>query len=621
MDQHPDRDPRRRLEAIQNAEEEERRKRAKNLAARHRADVIRKRQKERLQAWIRLIAVGAVVILALIGAVLIVRKIVSHKALPDDSAAEALAAENAYLAEVKATGAVLYDPASAVIPKGAGRLLETLTLAASPDVTAVSDYADLVSAYRFFASSYAYASVREAVKNAPLYGNGYVWSENASMRSTVTGSYLYDTNAAYLSAVSRVCLAEGSTAFLNETDGDGQPKHDISNGMTVMQKLEAAAGYFFDGDVSEGGAKYDEQTGLLTIYTEENSGTPSGKPSNRLYAFRFGHLDAYANVRFNMAMRDLAALFAFMDLPERAAQYEAVADANAAAINETFWNPATGRYIGCIDRNGVFYDRGFTALNLEAVAAGIADAAKAKSILSWIDGTRIVEGDGVKGKAIVVNGLPRAVTADSGDKWSGYLADSAENSAKYAYLANGGSYEAAYAAVEAFLAVNDEAGAYAFAQAFASGSVPETVGEAAAAALAPTAFLKVCFGLDTDGRYLIFRPAFLTFADELFGKSLPDYGLQGVTFGGTAYRFLAGNGAVYVLADNERPVRLRIGGFEAGKTCDVTVSSDVSTGEAAAYTASEDGTLEIVADFGETRYLKITPSDKEPETEKPESIQ
>ncbi len=65
-----------------------------------------------------------------------------------------------------------------------------------------------------------------------------------------------------------------------------------------------------------------------------------------------------------------------------------------------FWNPATGRFVGWVDRSGQAYDYGFTFLNLEAIAAGIASNEQAESILDWIDGQRLVEGDTSQGADI-----------------------------------------------------------------------------------------------------------------------------------------------------------------------------------------------------------------------------
>ncbi len=61
--------------------------------------------------------------------------------------------------------------------------------------------------------------------------------------------------------------------------------------------------------------------------------------------------------------------------------------------NELFWNDKTGRFAACIDRADKAHDYGFTFLNLDAIWYGIASDAHARSIMDWMTGSRIVEGD------------------------------------------------------------------------------------------------------------------------------------------------------------------------------------------------------------------------------------
>lgn len=65
-----------------------------------------------------------------------------------------------------------------------------------------------------------------------------------------------------------------------------------------------------------------------------------------------------------------------------------------------FWNADTGRFMGWMDDDDTPYDYGFTFLNLEAVARGLATPEQARSILSWIDGERTVAGDTAQGADI-----------------------------------------------------------------------------------------------------------------------------------------------------------------------------------------------------------------------------
>jgi len=56
-----------------------------------------------------------------------------------------------------------------------------------------------------------------------------------------------------------------------------------------------------------------------------------------------------------------------------------------AAYNDTFWDRDKGRYIGCVDVDGARHDYGFTFVNLEAMAYGLADAEQAGRIYHWME--------------------------------------------------------------------------------------------------------------------------------------------------------------------------------------------------------------------------------------------
>jgi hypothetical protein len=64
-----------------------------------------------------------------------------------------------------------------------------------------------------------------------------------------------------------------------------------------------------------------------------------------------------------------------------------------AKIEKVFWNRETQRFARNIDVNGKQHDYGFLHHNLAASAFGIGTTQQRKSILSWLDGSRIVPGD------------------------------------------------------------------------------------------------------------------------------------------------------------------------------------------------------------------------------------
>ncbi len=79
--------------------------------------------------------------------------------------------------------------------------------------------------------------------------------------------------------------------------------------------------------------------------------------------------------------------------------------------NIHFWNEESGRFIACIDRDGVRHDFGYTFVNLEAVHYGLASDEHSARILDWIAGDRIVAGDTSTGSDIYrFRFAPRAST-------------------------------------------------------------------------------------------------------------------------------------------------------------------------------------------------------------------
>ncbi len=122
----------------------------------------------------------------------------------------------------------------------------------------------------------------------------------------------------------------------------------------------------------------------------------------------FGHQDAYATVHAYSAARAMAELETSIDQdtvewkpPARDPRtwsaepefLERWAPALRQDGNRLFWNPRTGRFVGCIDIDGQAHDYGFTFLNLEAVATGFATDDHAKSVMEWITGRRLVPDD------------------------------------------------------------------------------------------------------------------------------------------------------------------------------------------------------------------------------------
>lgn len=124
-----------------------------------------------------------------------------------------------------------------------------------------------------------------------------------------------------------------------------------------------------------------------------------------------GYQDAYASVHYYDTLTDMARLEREIDEhpewnlpagPLRVAPDELLAHAEEVRAygNEAFWNKETGRYVCGLDADGKFYDYGHTFMNCEAIYYDFATLEQAQSILQWLNGERIVEGDTSTGEDI-----------------------------------------------------------------------------------------------------------------------------------------------------------------------------------------------------------------------------
>lgn len=633
-------DRRKRTEAIRQNEEAEREKRRKIQAARRRAEYRRRAKIARLKAMCLFAAtVLGVLCIAIAGIVAAVKALNKPKApaLPDGAVTPE---ETALIEAFQADTAVIYVPGN-TLAATANAFLNDTSLGIPPSTAKVGEFGELARRYAGFGTSDGYFALKNALRDVPMYANGYLWTETTGIRSSETDGYFYDTDTAFVSAVANICLWEGDGLYLSEADTDNQPKLDKSQGLTVLEKLNEVTAYLFRAD-TERGVKYDPLSGLVYIHTPDNDGTSSGNGSNRWFNFRFGYLDAYENISFGRAVTDLAKLYTLLGETEKADEYTRIAEKNRAAFNEKFWDEKKGRYIGCIDINGAVHDYGFVFLNLEAIEAGFADAEKAEKIFAWLDGNRTVEGDTAIGTDIYFGAFIRNTTLAAKDSWWDYLGGTlplSENGGWGRYYQNGGySLSTTYYDIMARYKTGrtQEAAEHLkqLLNAYADGTLKTSDGTVrisgdALAGLAQTAYIRTVFGLDTDGFRLCMTPDYAFLAalessdetdaeaekaaksekkakkDEEAEMAHPTIGLHNITFSRNSYGVLFDAETVYITAKNKQPVRLRLGGFEAGVSYDLVMVEGGFEKVRTPYTSDESGYLDISADFGGTSYLKI----------------
>jgi hypothetical protein len=134
--------------------------------------------------------------------------------------------------------------------------------------------------------------------------------------------------------------------------------------------------------------------GLIVTVSKDVTGRHKGVGDNYWDILPFGHLDAYVNVVYYASLEAMAQIETLLrtipDLkPDPNARtpefYRALTPKAREAYNQTFWDESKGRYIGCVDIDGKRHDYGFTFVNLEAMAYGLASPEQARRIYDWME--------------------------------------------------------------------------------------------------------------------------------------------------------------------------------------------------------------------------------------------
>jgi len=164
------------------------------------------------------------------------------------------------------------------------------------------------------------------------------------------------------------------------------------DGRSMLERLRSAMRYQLTA--------LKGQEGLLVIGNRESNGTYNGYPTDYWDNFPFGYESAYANTYFYASLREMAELEEALGNTTGGERLRGLMSLVHRRFNEVFWDDEKGRYIGCVDSEGGRHDLGFTYINTEAMAYGLADEGKARRIYSWLNGDRIVPGDFSRGEDI-----------------------------------------------------------------------------------------------------------------------------------------------------------------------------------------------------------------------------
>ncbi len=262
----------------------------------------------------------------------------------------------------------------------------------------------------------------------PLDKDGFVWACPSDPRHLNNNRH-YDNNACYINGIVHYFLQTGDRAFLDHVC--------TRTKLTNLAKLRLAMRYQLK---QLGGSN-----GVLTITDPEIQGIASSKSGNYWDYYKFGHQSAFDNVEFFRSLLSMAKLERHLGNDAKAVEYDALAEKTKKKFNELFWNKKTGRYVGWIDPRGIKRDFGFTFVNQYALAYGLADEKRAKSVIDWLEGKRIVRNDTSTGKDIYhfgiaarANTLDMASAPEMAETWGGAIDPNDEG--KYGLsMQNGGA--------------------------------------------------------------------------------------------------------------------------------------------------------------------------------------
>lgn len=249
------------------------------------------------------------------------------------------------------------------------------------------------------------------IRNCPQSENGYIWcwgtreywlvqhtfGEDDPEKDAV--SYHYDATFRFVGAVCDVVLNAASSDFLELEDYTRVNRRDVSQKMTVREKLELAVGFILEDLGGKNGLICLPDSMDICPEMEEyvlnhgNTGKLGSNSANYWDNYCYGHYSAYENILFYQMLNKLYELEMLCGNTPKAEEYAALAKTVRQNYDKYFWDEEKGRYINVVDSENERHDYGLTFQNTEALVAGLGSEAQAEKIFSWLDGKRTVEGD------------------------------------------------------------------------------------------------------------------------------------------------------------------------------------------------------------------------------------
>ena len=518
--------------------------------------------------------------------------------------------------------------------------------------------------------------LKQRVLTFPQTTTGYMWSWGTYPFWKVDDCYSihYDGTFRYIASVYDIITWEGNTNFLYQTDPDrvsgDYADVDASYKRTVLDKTEACMDYilnYLNGSkgyirltkestyLNTDGSKRFDYVKDTNTYCWNNTGKDGSSASNYWDNLCFGNFDGYSNALFFNALQSMSGIYRMLEEKYQDGTYAKKADTlDRLAIqvcqtfNELYWSDTTGRYIACIDSSGRVVDYGLTFHNFEIMKYGLADEQKARSILDWVDGKRIIAGENRTGSDIfsyakIMELVPGTVSQEIA-KWNLRLAavtntiaiDQKANQSKNQawwhapsgidvwttasygkHLENGGYI--LYPVFYELMARNEYEGPQSTTQrlweiakvyeynrlssdAAATGStnwLEGMVGEFPESGLVPTAYLYALVGLSAEYDGLHIAPSFNDVYEYM--------GVREMSYGGNTYAIEVNRNATCTMYPQNGTVNLKLH-YTPGRflTTDYAVTVEKSNGRTSTYTIYPDETGTVYISLNETNVTKIT---------------
>ena len=240
-----------------------------------------------------------------------------------------------------------------------------------------SEWLEWTALTRSWMKNFTEQAAINAFLDHPMTSEGYVYVAPDSLGWPLVpnrDTRHFDTNARFILGCWRHWLWTGDMDFLRRQADRLRLAMNYQ-----LEQLHGKDGLIITPDFAAGASTPDRRG---------KTGRHKDLSDNYWDILPFGHLDAYANAVFYASLEAMAQMEDALPSDIRYPKsdiYTALAKKSHRRYDEVFWDENNGRFIGCVDIDGVKHDYGFTFVNLEALYYGLGDAQKARRIYHWME--------------------------------------------------------------------------------------------------------------------------------------------------------------------------------------------------------------------------------------------